>query len=311
MQDLTIKKALTLAPKLPRLDREVLLAHVLGKDRVFLIAHSETKLTSNQLKHYQSFLTRATAHEPIAYIVGTKEFYGRNFLVNQNTLIPRPETEIMIEHILQSIKESAHKYKNEKKIAIVDIGTGSGCIIVSLAKELESSADHRRSNIELFATDISSRALREAQKNAQYHDTKKGITFMKSDLLSRLLKQLSRSAEIFVVANLPYLSAALYRSAPLSVKRYEPKSALVSGADGLDHYRRLMTELRAINRTGIKINFFLEISPDQTKNIPALFTDITTLSSLAIIPDLAGKARLVIGVIDVSQNKSPAIAGLL
>lgn len=121
---------------------------------------------------------------------------------------------------------------------------------------------------------------------------------MKSNLLSGLKKKLSDYGKVFVIANLPYLSAALYQRTAPNVKRYEPKSALLSGTDGLDHYRRLLGELSALQKRGVSIQFFLEISPEQAKKLPVLFTPITALSALEIIPDLAGKPRLVIGSLE-------------
>ncbi len=299
MQDFTLKKALALAPQLPRLDREVLLSHTVGQDRVFLMAHGEMKLSTQELKHYRNFLTRAAKHEPIAYIIGIREFYGRDFFVGPGVLIPRPETEIMVEHMIDRITTS---FSPRKKIAVIDVGTGSGAIIESI---FLSTLKDVQKNISWFAVDSEGVALRTAQKNARRHDADV-IQFIKSDLLARISKRLSGYDEVFVAANLPYLSSALYRSTTPSVKLYEPKSALLSGKDGLDHYRRLMDELRTINTAGVKINFFLEISPEQTRKLPSLFADISALSSLAVIPDLAGKSRLVIGVIENEQNKNPA-----
>lgn len=307
MQDLTIQKALLLAPRLPRLDREVLLSHALGQDRVFLMAHGETRMTPGQTKRYRSFLARAKEHEPIAYIIGTREFYGRDFFVGPGVLIPRPETELLVEQALGRITKYELRSTKKKKVAIVDIGTGSGNIIISIASSLETPYSLLRTPyFKLFAVDTSTRALRIARKNARRHAVTDRITFIQSDLLQKLTGKLKAFDEILILANLPYLSSALYRRVAPNVKRYEPKNALLSGKDGLDHYRRLMSELLTINRAGVKITFFLEISPEQTKKLPALFADITALSSLEIIPDLAGKSRLVIGVIEKSQNKNPA-----
>lgn len=296
---MTIREALTLYPHLPRFDREVLLSHTVGQDRVFLMAHGEMKLSTQVLKRYRNFLARAAKFEPIAYIVGRKEFYGRDFVVRPGVLIPRPETEIMVEHMINRITTS---FAPRKKIAVIDVGTGSGAIIESIF--LSTQKDVQK-NISWFAIDIEEAPLRAARKNAKHLGTH-NIRFMKSDLLVRVSKRLSNYNEIFVAANLPYLSKALYRSTAPNVKRYEPRSALLSGTDGLDHYRRLMDELRTINDAGVKINFFLEISPEQTRKLPTLFADLPALSSLAVIPDLAGKSRLVIGVIEKHQNKNPA-----
>lgn len=300
MPDLTIAEAIKLHPALPRLDREVLLSHAIGQNRVFLMTHAETKLTGAQLKRFRTFIARAMKHEPIAYITGTREFYGRDFSVGPGVLIPRPETELIVEHAIDRIASSD---ASRKKIAVVDVGTGSSAIIASIFLSVKTEG---QKNISWFAVDNEEAALRYARKNARRLHINGAIRFMKSDLLSRILKPLSKYDEVLVVANLPYLSDALYRSTAPNVKRYEPKSALLSGKDGLDHYRRLMSELATINASGIKVIFFLEISPEQPKYLHPLFTDITTLSSVEIVPDLAGKSRLVIGVMEKEQNKNPA-----
>lgn len=291
MPDLTIDQALQLSPMLPRLDREVLLSHTISQNRVFLMAHAETKLTGAKLKRYRTFIARAMKHEPIAYITGTREFYGRDFFVGPGVLIPRPETELLVDLAIKKISEHAHV---KKKCAVIDVGTGTGAIIESVFLSIGSSV--ARKNISWFAVDSEAAALRYARKNAKCHRIST-IQFLKSDLLARLSKRLASYNELFVLANLPYLSDTIYRSTAPNVKRYEPKSALLSGKDGLDHYRRLMSELCAINRAGAKVNFFLEISPEQARKLPDLFADITTLSELKIIPDLAGRPRLVIGTL--------------
>lgn len=289
---MTIREALMFAPRLPRLDREVLLSHALGRDRISLLSHSEDVVTPRTLKRYRDFLARAAKHEPIAYIIGAREFYGRDFFVGPGVLIPRPETELLVEYAIDRINTSL---TSRKKIAVIDVGTGSGAIIESVFLSLESSVVQK--NISWFAVDSEIDTLRYARKNARHHQIS-AIQFMKSDLLTRVSKRLAGHDELFVLGNLPYLSNTIYRLAAPNVKRYEPKSALLSGRDGLDHYRRLMTELVAISRTGVKINFFLEISPEQAKKLATLFANITTLSALEIIPDLTGRPRLVIGTME-------------
>lgn len=295
MPDLTITEALNLSPTLPRLDREVLLSHVIGQDRVFLMAHGETELTPAQLKRYRTLLTRATKHEPIAYIVGEKEFYGRKFFVGPGVLIPRPETELLVESTRKKILTAAYK---KKKIAIVDVGTGSSAIITSIFLSLNSAW---QKNISWFAVDSEAAALRYARKNARHHHVDK-VRFIESDLLTKLSKRLSRYDEVFAIANLPYLSHALYQTTAPNVQHYEPKNALVSGEDGLDHYRRLLEELRTLSQAGVKVNFSFEVSPEQARKLPSLFKDIYTLSTLEILPDLAQKMRVVMGTLDPKQT---------
>ncbi len=248
---MTVCEALQLAPDLSHLDREVLLANVLGVDRVFLVAHGETRLTPSQAKRYQNFMARAMKHEPIAYIVGEKEFYGLKFFVGPGVLIPRPETEHIVDQALKNISADT---QTKKKCAVIDVGTGSGAIITSIFLSLKSAG---RNNISWFAVDSETTALRYARKNAKRHGVNSCIRFIQSDLLGTLMKSLATYDEVFVIANLPYLSPVLYRSVAPNIKRYEPKSALMSARGGLAHYRRLLKQLHALHTTGIKTHFFL------------------------------------------------------
>jgi release factor glutamine methyltransferase len=299
---MTIFEALQFSPGLPHLDRAVLLAHVLAVDRVFLMAHNEAELTPAQAKRYRSHLKRAEKHEPIAYIVGEKEFYGRTFSVGPGVLIPRPETELLVERTLERMTASESRIKNKKiqKIAVVDVGTGSGCIIISLVKEFSSRfnppAGGQDSGFSFFAVDSEVAALRYARKNAKRHAVAPAIQFMKSDLLSVLMKSLTTYDEVFVIANLPYLSAKLYRSTAPNVKCYEPKSALASGPDGLNHYRQLLQPLHALHTAGVKINFLLEISPEQTVPLRRLLKLSAVAQNLNIHLDLTGKKRFLSGL---------------
>lgn len=288
---MTLREALSLCPDLPRLDREVLLSHVLKRERGFLIAHNEAALSAPQLKCYQNFLARAEKNEPIAYIIGKKEFYGRTFSVGSGVLIPRPETELIVEHVIKEISAPA---LTKKKYAIIDVGTGSGAIIVSTYLSLKPA--HRK-KIDWYALEKESAALRYARKNAREYSVEQSIHFKKSDLLAGIEKKLSSYDETFVIANLPYLSTSLYQSTDTNVRKYEPKSALVSGTDGLAHYRRLMRQLLHLRKHGTKIHFSFEISPEQVQPFSQWLLSKTISETLKIIPDLAGKNRIISGML--------------
>ena len=291
MQPLTIKSALHFSPLLPNLDREVLLSFVLQKDRTFLLAHDDVRLTASELKRYQTFLRRREQDEPIAYIIGEKEFYGRTFCVGPGVLIPRPETEILVEHVVKQITTTL---PSQKKIAVIDVGTGTSAIITSVYLSLKEA--HRK-KIDWYALEKESAALRFARKNAKAHGVTDAIHFKKSDLLSAIEKKLLAYDELFVIANLPYLSKVLYRSTEPNVKNFEPKSALVSGSDGLVHYCRLMKELLRIRKHGENIHFSFEISPEQAIPCSKWISTIVAKESLRVIPDLAGKNRIVSGTL--------------
>lgn len=270
------------------LDRELLLQSILKKDRVFLLAHPEHILSEIQAKRFKKLVERRERDEPLAYILGEKEFFGLPFFVNRFTLIPRPETEILVEQVLEFLK----KKKSKKKIAVVDVGTGSGCIIVSVTKNLlcqrKSSQD-----FSFLAVDTSLKALRVAKQNAEHHGVGSEIQFTQSKLLAAVKKKLVHFDEIVILANLPYLSETLYRNTKPTVQNFEPKTALLSGKDGLDHYRMLLRELQSLAPRQ-KISFWLEISPEQTSLVgPIIQASGAKLKK--IIPDLTGRNRIVYG----------------
>jgi len=289
---MSVEEALKLKPILPHLDREVLLSSILKKERAFLLAHNDLLLTALQLKRYQVALARTEKYEPIAYIIGEKEFYGRKFLVGPGILIPRPETEILVELLLKNISDT--DIQKEKKYAVVDIGTGSGAIVTSLFISLQSS---KREKISWYAVDTEKTALRYARKNAKRHGVEKRIQFIESDLLNALTQTLKTFDEVFIVANLPYLSKALYQATAPNVKLHEPKSALESGQDGLDHYRRLWKELHALSIAGVKVYFSFEISPEQTASLQSLVARHALPGSVTVTKDYAHKERIVSGTI--------------
>lgn len=284
----TIAESLKQIP-LPSLDKELLLASVLKRERAFLLTHPEYELTLTQVRCFQKLVKRREQHEPLAYILGEKEFFRLSFLVNRFTLIPRPETELMVEEALKMLRSK----KSKKKIAVIDVGTGSGCIIISLVKNLPSSIVNHQSSISFFATDISPEALTTARKNAAHHGVASSITFLQSDLLQSIQPTLQNFDELFILANLPYLSEALYANTEPDVQNFEPKTALRSGADGLNHYRRLLTELHVLAKTK-KVSFLLEISPEQAPLMATLSQDTGAIFE-EILPDLAGKSRIVKG----------------
>jgi release factor glutamine methyltransferase len=283
---------------LPRKERELLLAHALSTDRVSILAHPEYTVPLGAVRRYRAFIRRRAAHEPIAYITGEKEFFGRSFLVNRHTLIPRPETELLVERAL-AIQKAWSRTKH--RIAVIDIGTGSGCIIVSLAALSASAPGKRRSPIRSIAIDRSARALSIARENARRHGVARIIRFHKGDLLGKTEAFLDRCDAVLIVANLPYLSEKLYRAASEGVRRYEPQMALVSGPDGLLHYRRLLRSLSRLSN-GRTVNFLLEISPEQAESISRLIRRELPACHFSIQSDLAGKKRLVIGSLEATKN---------
>jgi release factor glutamine methyltransferase len=264
----------------------ILLSHGSGKEKVFLLAHPEHELSANETEKVETYLKRRLKSEPVAYIVEKREFYGRDFHVTSDTLIPRPETEHMIESILERVNG-----RQEEETDIIDIGTGSGNIIITLAKEIQKI--HPVSCIKYHALDISGAALRVAEQNATYHHVNSTLSFLESDLLQNFSLTQKKKSHAIIAANLPYLSKMIYEASEKDVRDYEPKSALISGTDGLDHYRRLLHELANFSLHHISTTLFLEISPEQTGPLRELILTSFPHSTICIIRDLSGRERLM------------------
>jgi release factor glutamine methyltransferase len=237
----------------PALDAEALLAFTLGGEREFVLAHPEKKLTSREIARFKNLISRRARREPIAYLTGKKEFYGREVKVNRQVLIPRPETELLVEKALEKIlpvlsdrPKQARFSKMPRKSLIVDVGTGSGCLAITIAKELEK----QNARAPIFATDSSKKALALAKSNAKRQKISKRIKFLQGNLLEPL--HFYRSIELenlIIVANLPYLTIGEWQKAEPEIKKYEPRNALVGGKDGLKYYRELLKQLYKIYKT--------------------------------------------------------------
>lgn len=213
------------------LDCLVLLEATLQQSREWTLSHSEEEITPAQLIVLNKMLSQRLEHTPLAYIIGSKEFYGCNFFVNENVLIPRPESEMMID-LLKEVRRQAQDDKtklatnHQLPTTIVDIGTGSGCLAITAKLEIP--------NVSVIATDISKEALTVAKKNARIHNA--DIKFLQSDLLTSV-PDLKSS---ILLANLPYVPSDLITSEEITK---EPASALFSGKDGLDHYRKFWKQI--------------------------------------------------------------------
>ena len=277
--------------RIDSLDLELILAHSLNKTREFILTYPEYSINSRQNSIISKNIRRRVEGEPIAYIVGHKEFYGLDFIVNKHTLVPRPETEQLVDTALNELKVKSQK----SKVFIVDIGTGSGNIIISTAYNIQHSVNSK--NIQCFATDISKNALATAKKNAKIHGVDKKIRFFIGDLLSPFIENCKLKIEnstLVVVANLPYLSKEIYQSAATDVKKYEPKSALYSDKAGLAHYEKLLKQIKNISKSYKleAISCFLEFSPEQKRPLEKLIRNILPRAKIFFTKDLAGKWRV-------------------
>ena len=249
------------------IDAQILLEFVTGKSREFLLAHPEYELSPLQIRRLNFLIFRRQQHEPIAYITGHKEFFGLDFFVTPDVLIPRPETEMIVEETIQHLKTK--ELKNEKIFRILDVGTGSGNIIISIAKQCRLLTIVN--NLHLSASDISGEAIKVARKNAEKHGVEKLIKFYQSDLFENLH---TKYYDI-ILANLPYIPSkkcnrfdaiASNRLHPEEVD-FEPKAAIFAEDNGTAVIKKFLQQAKNhINKNGL---ILVEVDPrnaSQLKN---------------------------------------------
>jgi release factor glutamine methyltransferase len=250
-----------------------LLAHVADKDRTFIISHAEDLLASEVLERLRECTERRAGGEPLQYITGRQEFFGREFEVNSDVLIPRPETELLVEKVLKLHAD------REEKLRICDVGTGSGCIAITLLME--------RPLTKAVALDISEPALRVAQRNAVHHEVNERLSFLRSDGLTSIA-----IAPVFdvIVSNPPYVATSALSGLQREVREHEPRTALLAGPDGLDVIRRLLIESGPrLAPSGFLI---FEFGFDQGSAVKQLVGD-SDWKMLDIDNDLQGIPRIV------------------
>lgn len=255
-----------------RLDAEVLLSHVLRQERIYLYVHFDEPMEQNELSKFREYVKKRAQHVPIAYIIGEREFMGLPFKVTKDTLIPRPDTEILVENVLNNVDR-------DKEIEIVDIGTGSGAIILSLLVNLPKAQGK--------TVDISSKAIEVAKENAVNLQVNDRCEFFVGDLFAPL----NGNKFDLIVSNPPYIPQKDIATLEDDVKEYEPVSALTDGGDGLSYYRRLLSEGKAY----IKENGFiaLEIGIYQSEDVKQIAMD-NGWKNIKIIKDYAGIDRVVL-----------------
>lgn len=285
---------LTKISETPQLDAEILLSHTLKKSRETILAHPEYKISKIQATKYKKFINRRLKNEPIAYILGKKEFYGLNFKVTRDTLIPRPETEHLVDAVISNSQLVTSK---NKKVTIIDVGTGSGNIIISIAKEIKKNKLLHASCFMLYGIDFSKKALLIAKQNAKENKVVRKIKFLHSDLLNYFLKAKSykpKANKLIIVANLPYVSGKIYSNVSPDIKKFEPKTALYSAKDGLAHYEKLLKQIKKIknNCSMLHVLCFMEISPEQKTKIGKLIKKYLPESKVDFSKDLSGKWRI-------------------
>ncbi len=270
-----------------QLESEMILSFITKLSREKLLSHKDQKV-KNKRKLEKIKNKRAKSY-PLAYLTKSKSFYNLDFIVNEKVLIPRPESELIIDHILENFSEN-------KEMSIIDIGTGSGCLILSLA-----DLWREKENINYYGIDISSSALKIAKKNSKKQQLKEKITFLKGSVLKPILKREKElKKEVVIIANLPYLTKKEIKESP-SIK-FEPKKALDGGPDGLKYYRKLLEEVKKIKKE--KITIYKETSNWQAEKLTEIIEKKigTHNPKIDIIKDLAGHKRLVISKITKSKK---------
>ena len=227
-----------------KLDSEILLSKVLNKTREELLINLNQMVTKDKISQYQRYIDRRLLKEPIAYILKEKEFWSKNFSVNKDVLIPRPETELMVEKIVQNYKK--------KNIFILDIGTGTGCILLSILSELENSKG--------IGIDISQKAIQIAKKNQKKLNLQKKAKFYKKSL-----NDIYHTKFDLIVSNPPYIMKKDMKNLDDDIKKFEPKLALDGGNEGLDVIKKVIYKSRSILK--IKGMLALEIGNKQFKKV--------------------------------------------
>ncbi|KKO18308.1 MAG: peptide chain release factor N(5)-glutamine methyltransferase [Candidatus Brocadia sp.] len=264
----------------PLLDAEVILAHLLGCRRIDLYLHPDKPVETDVSTAYQNAIRRRGHNVPVSYITRHAEFMSLDFYVDERVLIPRPETELLVEAVIEKSQNMSCK----DEIILVDIGAGSGAIAITLAKKIDKAR--------IFAVDISADALSVARMNAGRHGVLHKITFVCGDTFEPLTAYGLESKVHFIVSNPPYVSSGEFRHLPKEVRDYEPYVALVSGPDGLRMFKRIITHVKAWLRPSGFLLF--EVGEKQAQTVLQFLEDTGWFNKTAFIKDYQNINRIVV-----------------
>ena len=260
-----------------RLDAEVLLGHVLGRDRAWLLAHNQDEIDAQSLRLYERAIDRRAVREPLQYITGRQEFWGLPFKVTPDVLIPRPETEFVVEAALKTVSMVPAPI-------IIDLCTGSGCIAISLAKELQ--------NAQVFATDRSEPALDIAQENARRNEVAGRIRFLVGDLFAPI-RELDLQGRIDVIAtNPPYIPANDLAGLQPEVRDFEPEMALIAGPIGTEIGAAIIKQASVFLKKGGAL--IMEMGIGQAETYSVIVRETGNYKTPEIVKDLAGIDRVLV-----------------
>jgi len=259
------------------LDAEVLLRHVLGRDRAWLLAHFQDTIESDALGAYDRTIDRRAVREPLQYITGNQEFWGLDFMVTQEVLIPRPETEFVVEAAIAAARNLASP-------VIIDLCTGSGCIAISLANEVPSA--------QVFASDRSASALDVAVQNARSNGVEGRIRFLCGDLFEPLVKDIIRETADVITANPPYIKDNDLATLQPEVRDFEPEMALIAGPEGTEIAEAIIKQAPTyLKHGGVLI---MEMGMGQARVLSSIVAKTGNYRQPEIVKDLAGIERVLV-----------------
>jgi release factor glutamine methyltransferase len=267
-----------------RLDAEVLLRFILNRDRAWFITHANEPLDEDKRGLFEEAVTRRARREPLQYIIGRQEFWGLDFIVGPDVLIPRPETELVVETALRAAEHGRRSTEGDTPFTIVDLCTGSGCIAVSLAREIR--------NARLFAIDTSGKALAIARENARKHGVSERVRFLEGDLFQPLEELDVRGQVDIVTANPPYIRSSDLRGLQPEVRDFEPEVALIAGPRGKELHQRIIDRAPAfLKRHGALI---MEMGEGQAEGLIEIMNENGRYTAPEILKDLAGIERVIV-----------------
>jgi len=266
--------------ELPEINANTLLAYVLSCDKTILYTKPDDIVDEADFTRYTELIDRRASHVPLQYITQQVEFMSLNFIVDERVLIPRPETELLVETV---IKKTDNKLYHNRRITIIDIGTGSGNIAVSLAKNI--------SNIRIYAGDISRGALAVANENVQKHDVTDKIHLLHGNVFDAFNIDIKKEQVDFVVSNPPYVSESESKNLAPELIDHEPLLALIGGEDGLCIYKQIIKDAAGWIKPGGYL--IIEIGETQADSIIKLMQNELYYDEIEIINDLQGKERII------------------
>lgn len=264
----------------PEINADTLLAHVLACDKIKIYTNPDEVIDDDDIQKYKKLIYKRTSHVPLQYITRHVEFMSLDFIVDERALIPRPETEILVETVLKKAQDDKF---SDTRIIIMEIGTGSGNIAVSLSKNL--------SNTHIYTNDVSQDTLTLAKENVQRHDVADKVHLLHGNFFEVFYNCVEKEQVNFIISNPPYISESEWNRLEPEVKEYEPRQALVGGEDGFCFYRRIISDAHYwLRPDGYLV---IEIGETQANTIIKLMRKKMYYKEIEIINDLQGKERVI------------------